>query len=192
MIKFILRLSLILSFMTMPQIVPAIAFENEPDGYGGIKWATEFAELKEKKFDQVEPDVYRKYIKTVVTSKGATKGLPVLDSKYYAKKGDPKQYLGMKIKTVIYRFINDKYAEVAITLDKDIKWEQFHKAAEKKYAKPSFDAYNFSQWLGDKSYVKALLEKKPRENNIVVKIGTVKIIKQLETPVFQGEKLKEK
>jgi hypothetical protein len=102
------------------------AFQNEPDGYGGIVWGTDISALKGMKAAGVRPDSP--------------------DTKIYIRDGDILRFGGVDLKGIEYEFFKGKFLSVTLKV-KDLvhyialKNEAFEKYGHGKELHPAAERY---------------------------------------------------
>jgi len=102
-------------FLTLPVL---FAFQNEPDGFRGIKWGTNIKDCKDMKF-----------ISTTEMS-----GMPV---KMYIRKGEKNSIGKAEIQNIAYSFYQDKFFFVTIMYKGKENHAQLKYAFEGKFGKPT-------------------------------------------------------
>lgn len=106
--------------------VNAFAFQNEPDGYGGIVWGTDISALKGMKAAGGRPDSP--------------------DTKIYIRGGDMLRFGGVDLKGIEYEFFKGKFLSVTLKV-KDLahyialKNEAFEKYGHGKELHPAAERY---------------------------------------------------
>lgn len=94
MFTFLKKCASVLFFLTSVNIIFPLqvsAFENEPDGFRGLKWGTHISELTDM---------------SLIESNG--------DIKIYVHKNDKMQFGDAKLKEIVYAFYKDRLFSVSI------------------------------------------------------------------------------
>jgi hypothetical protein len=107
---------------------------SEPDGFAGIKWGTEFSEVKSEMVESrsitnpTEPDVKIKI--------------------YYTKKGDNLKMGEAQLNKIEYGFFRGKFAEVQITAAGPENFNQLKKFLFEKYGTLDKPVQGLYPWNG--------------------------------------------
>ena len=107
---------------------------SEPDGFAGIKWGTEFSEVKSEMVESrsitnpTEPDVKIKI--------------------YYTKKGDNLKMGEAQLDKIEYGFFRGKFAEVQITAAGPENFNQLKKFLFEKYGTLDKPVQGLYPWNG--------------------------------------------
>ena len=161
------RWSILLAFVTgifacTQKSAPGFKPNSEPDGFAGIKWATEFSEVKSDMIESrsisnpTEPDVKIKI--------------------FYTKKGDNLRMGECQPDKIEYGFWKGKFAEVRITASGPENFDHLKKVLFEKYGpldKPLQGAYS---WFG--SVTQIFLRVDESANTSLLTIASTKIANQ--------------
>jgi len=107
---------------------------SEPEGFGGIKWGTEFSEVKSEMVESrsvanpTEPDVKIKI--------------------YYTKKGDNLKMGEAQLNKMEYGFFRGKFAEGCITSTGPEDFDQLRKFLFEKYGSVEKSTQGLYSWNG--------------------------------------------
>jgi hypothetical protein len=107
---------------------------SEPDGFAGIKWGTEFSEVKSDMVESrsitnpTEPDVKIKI--------------------YYTKKGDNLKMGEAQLDKIEYGFFRGKFAEVQITATGPLNFNHLKKVLFEKYGTVDKPIQGLYPWNG--------------------------------------------
>ena len=151
---------------------PGFKPNSEPDGFGGIKWGTEFSEVKSDMVelrsisDPAEPDVKIKV--------------------YYIKKADHLNMGEAQLDKIEYVFWQRKFAEVRITATGPENFDHLKKSLFEKYGtvdKPFQGAYS---WEGSVTRI-ALRYDTPAKTSLLT-IASTKIASQEVKEIFDKDK----
>lgn len=88
------------------------AYQNEPDGFRGIKWGTDIKTLKDMKLLDVDSK-----------------------DRFYSKKGDKMKIGNAKLENIIYRFWDNEFYAVMVNTKGSSNWTAFKKAVFEKFGK---------------------------------------------------------
>ncbi len=107
---------------------------SEPDGFAGIRWGTEFSEVKSDMVESrsitnpTEPDVKIKI--------------------YYTKKGDNLKMGDAQLDKIEYGFFREKFAEVQITATGPLNFNRLKKFSFEKYGTVDKPVQGLYPWNG--------------------------------------------
>lgn len=132
---------------------------SEPDGFAGIKWGTEFSEVKSEMVESrsitnpTEPDVKIKI--------------------YYTKKGDNLKMGEAQFDKIEYGFFRGKFAEVQITAAGPENFNQLKKILFEKYGTLDKPVQGLYPWNGSVTRI-ALRYDEPTKTSLLT-ISSTKI-----------------
>jgi hypothetical protein len=107
---------------------------SEPDGFAGIKWSTEFSEVKS---DMVE-------LRSVINPTEPDVKIKI----YYTKKGDNLKMGEAQIDKIEYGFFRGKFAEVQITATGSGNFNHLKKVLFEKYGTVDKPVQGLYPWNG--------------------------------------------
>lgn len=129
---------IILKLILLISIPVLFGFQNEPDGFRGIKWGEDLKRLKDK-------------------------GIQLFPSKKspgnYIIKNDDMSFNGVEVDTILYKFCNNKFHGVYIRFKGFSNCSKMKKILKKTHGKPDKEESSISQaYFGywghrDKGYV---------------------------------------
>jgi len=137
---------------------------SEPDGFAGIKWSTEFSEVKSDMMESrhtsnpTEPDVKIKI--------------------YYTKKGDNLKMGEAQLDKMEYGFWKGKFAEVHITAAGPENFKQLKKFLFEKYGTVDKSTQGLYSWNGPVSRV-ALRYDEPTKTSVLTISSTTITFKEI-------------
>jgi len=131
---FILKLYLILSIPLL------VSFQNEPDGFRGIKWGTDINTLKNNEF--------------VFSVDGHTSiGNQRAKTMQYTRPKDEMNFGKAQLSFIGYDFCHGKFFSVHIYFDGYFNALRIKKALEMRYGKPDHRSGSIYRWNGKDVYV---------------------------------------
>lgn len=143
----------------------SVAFENEPDGFRGIKWGTNIA--VQKKQMQLK-DSFR-------------------DITEFIRKNDKMKISGVPLKSIIYRYWKGKFYEVEInTIEADeFRESRLLKELFRRFGQSEkYSHYKSHDWMGNKShidvYCREQLGPKKCIHVCTLRVRSVKISEEIE------------
>ncbi len=151
---------------------PGFKPNSEPDGFGGIKWGTEFSEVKT---DMVE-------VRSLSDPAKPDEKITI----YYIKKGDNLKMGEAQLDKIEYVFWRGKFAEVRITATGPETFNHLKKSLFEKYGtvdKPFQGAYS---WDGSVTRI-ALRYDNPTKTSLLT-IASTKIASQEVKEIFDKDK----
>jgi hypothetical protein len=107
---------------------------SEPDGFAGIKWSTEFSEVKS---DMVE-------LRSVINPTEPDVKIKI----YYTKKGDDLKMGEAQLDKIEYGFFRGKFAEVQITATGSDNFNHLKKVLFEKYGTVDKPVQGLYPWNG--------------------------------------------
>ncbi len=107
---------------------------SEPDGFAGIKWSTEFSEVKS---DMVE-------LRSVINPTEPDVKIKI----YYTKKGDNLKIGEAQLDKIEYGFFRGKFAEVQITATGPLNFNHLKKVLFEKYGTVDKPVQGLYPWNG--------------------------------------------
>jgi len=127
MTKKILLLAIVLIFLITGM---GLAFQNEPDGFRGLKWGDPPGE----DMKCVGEDIVHYY------------------TKYYERKGDKLQLGAAKLESIQYIFYKNQFILVSIET-KEGHYAFLVKLLKLKFGNPEYNAQNLKRWSGNKAKI---------------------------------------
>jgi hypothetical protein len=137
---------------------------SEPDGFSGIKWGTEFSEVKSDMVESrsianpTEPDVKIKI--------------------YYTKKGDNLKMGEAQLDKIEYGFFRGKFAEVHITATGSENFNQLRKFLFEKYGTREKSTQGLYSWNGPVTRI-ALRYEEPTQTCLLTISSTTITFKEI-------------
>jgi hypothetical protein len=125
----------LLCSMIFGQSVYARSFQNEPDGFRGIKWGTDIKEVNNLVYIDTDP------------SYGGVKK--------YERKGDEYTIGAAQLNSIIYCFWNDKLMSVTVTFENFVNYNSVKEATTEKFGR-GFKHNRYMEefaWLGDRTTI---------------------------------------
>jgi len=110
-----LTLTIILLFLTSLFTITSFSFENEPDGFRGIKWGTNISTLRGM---------------TYVATQKFPGGIKV-----YTRQGDNLEIGGANLESISYGFWGEKFLMAIATTKGFSNWQPLQKATFAKFGK---------------------------------------------------------
>jgi hypothetical protein len=145
-------------FCLFPIISLAKTFQNEPDGFRGIKWETDISQCKDTIFERIDP------------SYG---GITV-----YTMKNDKLQIGDAKLDKIEYAFWRGKFNSVRIYVYGYTNWSGLRDACFEKFGK-GFQANEYIEeyaWFGDTTSI--LLKYNDIAKKATLYMSSCEIVKQ--------------
>ena len=173
----LLRWSIILVFMVgvfgcTQKSTTGFKPNSEPDGFAGIKWSTEFSEVKSDMMESrntsnpTEPDVKIKI--------------------YYTKKGDNLKMGEAQLDKMEYGFWKGKFAEVYITAAGPENFNQLKKFLFEKYGTVDKPVQGVYFWNG--SVTRIALRYDESAKTCLLTIGSTELASQEVKDIFDKDK----
>jgi hypothetical protein len=137
---------------------------SEPDGFGGIKWGTEFLEVKSDLMESrsianpTEPDVKVKI--------------------YYTKKGDNSKMGEAQLNQMEFGFFRGKFAEVQITATGPENFNHLKKFLFEKYGTVDKSTQGLHSWNGPVTRI-ALRYDEPAKTSLLTISSTTMTFKEI-------------
>jgi hypothetical protein len=137
---------------------------SEPDGFGGIKWGTEFSEVKSDMAESrsitnpTEPDVKVKI--------------------YYTKKGDNLKMGEAQLDKIEYGFFRGKFAEIQITATGPENFNHLKKFLFEKYGTVEKSTQGLYSWNGPVTRI-ALRYDEPTKTSLLTMSSTTMTFKEI-------------
>lgn len=127
------RVAVVVTFLFVLLPIRLFAFQNDPDGFRGIKWETNISTLK----DMI-------YVKTEAYSSAPSAG----EIKGYARKNDELKLGGAKLDSILYCFWQGRFCNVLISFTGSTNFYGIKDACEIKFGKFHFLAKHWYGWGG--------------------------------------------
>jgi hypothetical protein len=127
---------------------------SEPDGFAGIKWATEFSEAKSDMVESrsitnpTEPDLKIKI--------------------YYTKKGDNLKMGEAQLDKIEYGFFKGKFAEVQITATGPLNFNHLKKVLFEKYGTVDKPVQGLYPWNGSVTRIALRYDEPTRMSSLTI------------------------
>jgi hypothetical protein len=127
---------------------------SEPNGFAGIKWGTEFSEVKSDMVESrsitnpTEPDVKIKI--------------------YYTKKGDNLKMGEARIDKIEYGFFRGKFAEVQITATGPLNFNHLKKVLFEKYGTVDKPVQGLYPWNGSVTRIALRYDEAARTSSLTI------------------------
>jgi hypothetical protein len=124
---------------------PSPAFQNEPDGFGGITWGTEVSTLRGMVYDSMYS-----------WAAGITS--------FYTRKGDILSMGKAKLASIRYGFFEGKFSDVLIEVRKRGNWLALKTACFEKYGRGFKENYYIEHYRWSGKITSMVLEYKEKED----------------------------
>ena len=121
---------LVILIIILPSV--SLAFQNEPDGFRGLKWGTDITDLD---------GMIKVHVKD---------GNP--DTTYYNRSGDTLQLWGTGLHYIQYTFYKGKLSVVRIGFDGQGKFKALKSHLISNYGKATRTSHSFT-WTGEMSHI---------------------------------------
>ena len=122
------RMMLIVLAVSLVVSLPAFAFQNEPDGFRGIKWGTRISELSDMRLTEDSKE-----------------------ERYYTRLNDKMQIGSTEIERIVYGFYKDRFFVVIVTCRHHDNFSKLRETLFQLYGSgyspnPAVEKY---YWMGD-------------------------------------------